>query len=109
MRNINERMKILISYDGSRCAGDAIKDLPRAGLPREAEALIVGVQESWVSVVRGSETVEFNTILTNSAAAKPARDEVKLSPEINGKDEKMLEEAAKMLGTLFPAPANLLE
>ena len=101
-RNINELMKILISYDGSSCAGDAIKDLPRAGMPREAEALIVAVQESWLAVTHGSETLANNTISTNSAAAKLARDEEKSSTENTGEQEEMLAEAAKMLGTFFP-------
>lgn len=42
---MNERIKILIAYDGSTCADDAINDLPRAGMPREAAALIVHIQE----------------------------------------------------------------
>ena len=36
-------MKILIGYDGSASADAALDDLRRAGLPREAEALIVSV------------------------------------------------------------------
>lgn len=41
----NERMKIVIGYDGSEHAGAALDDLRRAGLPRDAEALIVSVAE----------------------------------------------------------------
>lgn len=36
-------MKILIGYDGSPSADDALVDLRRAGLPREANALVVSV------------------------------------------------------------------
>jgi nucleotide-binding universal stress UspA family protein len=39
------RMKILVEYDGSRRADDAIEDLQNAGLPREAKAKIVSVAE----------------------------------------------------------------
>jgi nucleotide-binding universal stress UspA family protein len=39
------KMRILIGYDGSESAGAALDDLRRAGLPREAEALIVSVGE----------------------------------------------------------------
>jgi nucleotide-binding universal stress UspA family protein len=39
------RMKILIEYDGSRRADDAIEDLLNAGLPHEAKAKIVSVVE----------------------------------------------------------------
>ena len=42
---MSEQMKILIAYDGSDCAKDAIEDLPRAGLPRVAEALMLSVAE----------------------------------------------------------------
>jgi nucleotide-binding universal stress UspA family protein len=42
---IDCRMKILIEYDGSRRADDAIEDLRNAGLPREAKAKIVSVVE----------------------------------------------------------------
>lgn len=38
-------MKILIAYDGSSYANAALDDLPRAGLPRVAEALILAVAE----------------------------------------------------------------
>jgi nucleotide-binding universal stress UspA family protein/predicted transcriptional regulator len=37
----NEGMKIVIGYDGSEHAGEALDDLRQAGLPRDAEALIV--------------------------------------------------------------------
>jgi len=38
-------MKILIAYDGSDCANAALEDLPRAGLPRVAEVLIMSVAD----------------------------------------------------------------
>jgi nucleotide-binding universal stress UspA family protein len=45
---LEEKMKVLVAYDGSKCADAAIDDLQRAGLPREGEALVVCVaDESW--------------------------------------------------------------
>lgn len=38
-------MKILIGYDGSESAAAALRDLQRAGLPDDAEALIVSVAD----------------------------------------------------------------
>jgi nucleotide-binding universal stress UspA family protein len=38
-------MKILIAYDGSMSADAAIEDLRRAGLPQQAEALVVCVED----------------------------------------------------------------
>ena len=38
-------MKILLGYDGSESADAALHDLKRAGLPEEADALIVSVAD----------------------------------------------------------------
>ena len=40
---MNEKMRILIAYDGSDGANAALDDLRRAGLSRTAEALVVSV------------------------------------------------------------------
>jgi nucleotide-binding universal stress UspA family protein len=40
---MTEKMKILIGYDGTKGADLALDDLRRAGLPREAEALVISV------------------------------------------------------------------
>jgi nucleotide-binding universal stress UspA family protein len=40
-----EKTKVLIAYDGSSCAEAALNDLPCAGLPQEAEALMLSVAE----------------------------------------------------------------
>jgi hypothetical protein len=42
---MSDTMKVLIAYDGSNGADAALEDLPRAGLPRVAEALILSVAE----------------------------------------------------------------
>lgn len=41
-------MKLLIGYDGSACASACLDDLRRAGLPREAEAIVLTVSEIWL-------------------------------------------------------------
>ena len=41
----NERMKIVIGYDRSEHADAALDDLRQAGLPRDAEALIISVAD----------------------------------------------------------------
>lgn len=40
-------MKILIGYDGSECSDLALEDLRKAGLPAEAEAVVLAVGEAW--------------------------------------------------------------
>jgi len=95
-------MKILIAYDGSTCADDALNDLPRAGLPREADALIVQVQERWLSPPSGYKTVEEVVVSTNAVAAKPARDMVEPQTEANGENLETLERASQRTGAYFP-------
>ncbi len=47
---MGERMKVLVAHDGSAYADAALDDLRRAGLPRDAEALVVSVADGLVSV-----------------------------------------------------------
>ena len=63
-------MKILIAYDGSECADVALRDLRRAGLPTEAEALIVAVAEAWAPATKVEGEIE-----SELAQAEPANDE----------------------------------
>ena len=99
---MNERMKILIAYDGSTCADDALNDLPRAGLPREADALIVRVQERWLPPPSGYETAEEFVVSTKSVAAKPAREEQEPQTETDGEYLESLEQASQRTGAYFP-------
>ncbi len=48
-------MKILVAYDGSESADAALSDLKRAGLPQEAEALIISVAD----VMMAPETSKY--------------------------------------------------
>ena len=45
---MRRKMKILIAYDGSDCAEAALDDLTQAGLPKEAEAILMSVTEVWL-------------------------------------------------------------
>jgi nucleotide-binding universal stress UspA family protein len=45
---MSDKMKVLIAYDGSDCAEAALDDLQRAGLPANAEALVMSVAEIWL-------------------------------------------------------------
>jgi hypothetical protein len=47
---MGKRMKVLIAYDGSGYADAALDDLRRAGLPGDAEALVVSVADGLVNV-----------------------------------------------------------
>jgi nucleotide-binding universal stress UspA family protein len=45
---MTEKMKILIAYDGSDCADDALEDLKSAGLPKTAEAIVISLADVFV-------------------------------------------------------------
>jgi nucleotide-binding universal stress UspA family protein len=51
-------MKILISYDGSLHANAALKDLLRAGLPVEAEAVVMPIPKSYLHTATPSCSAE---------------------------------------------------
>jgi len=60
---MKKRMRLLIGYDGSECAKAALDDLRRAGLPREADAIVFTVSEFWLRHGPGN-----STLLETSAA-----------------------------------------
>lgn len=45
---MNEKMKILIGYDGSECANAALDDLQRSGLPAEAEVTVLTAADVFI-------------------------------------------------------------
>lgn len=59
-----QRIRIFIGYDGSSTAQAALDDLRRAGLPRDAEAVILAVSEVWLPAPptsQASRTAEPST------------------------------------------------
>jgi nucleotide-binding universal stress UspA family protein len=55
---MEDRMKILIAWDGSECAEAALEDLKRAGLPHNADAIVLTVTESWLPPPSSPELLE---------------------------------------------------
>jgi nucleotide-binding universal stress UspA family protein len=100
---MNERMKILIAYDGSECADGAIEDMQRAGLPAEADALVVSVEEEWLPAPPGSSEVTIEkTIGSNGGTA------AQMAPEAGFKESarevfQFAAKAQEKVQTLFPA------
>jgi nucleotide-binding universal stress UspA family protein len=45
---MKHRMKILLCHDGSKPANAMVEELTRAGLPEEAEAVVISVAELWL-------------------------------------------------------------
>lgn len=81
-------MKILFAYDGSPSADVAIEDLTKAGLPSQAEALVVCVGDGNLTHPHhvGSVEADFNTAST-----------AKLSEA-----EKLAETAKRRIESVFP-------
>jgi len=52
---VDNKMRLLIAYDGSTSADTALDDLLRAGLPAEAQAIVIGVADIFMPRVAGSE------------------------------------------------------
>lgn len=98
---MNSRMKLLIAYDGSECAEAALDDLQRAGLPREAEALVVSVAEVWLPPPPPSA---FEVVEEATAAHTPAelqREYVRESPSVL-EARALAEQARERLRKNFP-------
>ena len=52
------RMKVLVAYDGSKCADAALDDLRRAGLPPDAQIKVLSVVENWLPPPSALEIIE---------------------------------------------------
>jgi len=75
---MKERMRILIGYDGSECADAAIDDLRRAGLTKEAIAIVFSVVENWSLWSSGFElTEDMDELIQVQAAARRGAARVK--------------------------------
>ena len=64
-------MNILIAYDGSNAATAALEDLTRAGLPQQADTIVLTVADIWLPP-SGVKTSELHTPVT-SRGSHPER------------------------------------
>jgi nucleotide-binding universal stress UspA family protein len=65
-------MKLLVGYDGSHCADCALHDLNRAGLPREAQAVVLSVAEFWLPPPLARQALKSGAVGAMAAGAKQA-------------------------------------
>jgi len=92
-------MKILIGYDGSDNSDFAIEDLSTAGLPGEADAMVLTVGEPW-----GLPILNDRTSAGSTRFAHPTTGLIKSHwEEVKGGARKLAEAAAKRLKTIFPS------
>lgn len=97
---MNERIKVMIAYDGSRHADAAIDDLQRAGLPRGTEALVVSVLNQ--SAIRPAIS-EFDmfSLATRRAEAVLSRAETGRQQAVR-ETKDLAAKAARRLRRQFP-------
>jgi nucleotide-binding universal stress UspA family protein len=92
-------MKILIAYDGSSCAANAIQDLKYAGLPSEdVQATVLSVGEIRV----GGERSPFNIEPALSIAAYAIDNVQETLEHAREAAENNAEQGAKAVAKLFP-------
>ena len=90
-------MKILIAYDGSESANEGIENLSRAGLPSEADALVVSVAEVWLPPPSTEETPDDT--LPIPAGLKRARAH---AAKIVREAQDLAERGSKRIRQIFP-------
>lgn len=101
---MKDRMKILVAYDGSESAQSIFYDLRRAGLPDQAEAVVISIDEQWMPlpnsygmVERGSPS-DFEASAEVKALAKQASERLSsLFPEWNARAEAYIGSPASFI------------
>ncbi len=91
-------MKILIGYDGSDTSELAIDDLSKAGLPEEAETIVLTAGEAWdlpISTDRTSDGIRKLVHPTTRLVESHLED-------VKGGARKLAETAADRLKAIFP-------
>ena len=98
---MNDRVKILIGYDGSDCAEAALDDLERAGLPVTVEAHVLSVAEVWLPPT--PPTIE--EVIQQTAELKVPADLKRLYNRTSAalkETHERVQQARSRLKTLFP-------
>lgn len=92
-------MKILIAYDGSEGANTGIDGLQRAGLPAEAEALVVSVAEVWLPPPPSEDVLDDTFPLKTPLAVELAR---KRAARMIEQAQELAERGSKRVQRIFP-------
>lgn len=94
-------MKLLIAYDGSSCAEAALDDLRRAGLPPEAEVIVLSVADVWLPPAppEGEQRITSDFEARIAAARQQARTK---AFEAVDEARKLAMRASERLQAYFP-------
>jgi nucleotide-binding universal stress UspA family protein len=93
-------MKLVIGYDGSDGARDAIHDLRRAGLPRDAEVRVVSVADVWPPLPQSAyEPADETTSFDKAPIVVKAR---ALAAQARAEAQAFAVEGEALVKTKFP-------
>lgn len=99
---MKEQMKLLIGYDGSECANAALDDLRRAGLPREAQAIVFTVFEQWLPYAAGNSLAQPALGKSAPPGSAPMRTSAMTSAQPLTETRALALEGKSRLQTHFP-------
>ncbi len=100
---MSEIKKILVAYDGSDCAENAIDELVRAGFPRKGQASIVYVQEKWLPKPVSLKSNESSSVVSSkNTGARMARADEDFEVAISTEQEEKIEQAKMRFQSYFP-------
>jgi nucleotide-binding universal stress UspA family protein len=94
-------MRILIGYDGSASAEAALSDLRRAGLPREAEAMVVSVADVMMAPPPSSYEFVGQALNSRIAASSSAQAQTQTARVLRGAQE-FAARACDRIRSFFP-------
>src|SRR5688500_8649037 len=93
-------MKVVIGYDGSDCSRDAVHELRRAGLPGDADVLVMSVADVWPPLPQSAyQPVAEATGFDNAPIVRKAR---ALAAEARAETQALAAEGAALVTTRFP-------
>ncbi len=84
-----ERMKVLLAYDGSTCSESAVDDLSRCGLPEHGDLIVLSVAEVWLPPPNGDSSVTGITLDPQTE---------RMIEEHHERDRKLVAEAERLAG-----------
>ena len=98
---MSNKMRVLIAYDGSACSDAALDDLQHAGLPDDAEAVVMSVSEVWLPAPPPSSFELVELVRTGHESPDLLRAYSPNSPAVQAA-ETFADRAASRLQTNFP-------
>ena len=99
---MNKNMKLLIAYDGSSSADTALDDLLRAGLPAQADAIVISVADIFMPRVAASEGYDAKVAMLSYGSSAVERRLEQVSHALE-EARRWAANASKRLRAQFPS------